>query len=61
MVGGGFTRHDYLALARNLTPSPSAIAITCARLVFPRIAIALRSNDTGIFVKADSNGGSVIS
>lgn len=56
-----FTRHDYLALVKNLTPSPSDMAIICARLVLPRIEIALRSNGTGIFVKADSNGGSVIS
>ena len=53
------TIHFYFA--RNRTPSPSVIAIIWERFVFPRMAIALRSNGTGMFVKAVSTGGSVIS
>ena len=52
---------DYLDLDRNLTPSPSAIAIICDRPVLPRMEIAFRSREMGMPVSSDSSGGSVIS
>ena len=51
---------DYL-LAKNRTPSPSAIPINCALFVLARMAIAFLRSGMGRFVRADSIGGSVIS
>ena len=53
--------HYHLDLAKNLTPSPSGIAIIWERPVFPSIAMALRRSEMGMFVNGDSSGGSVIS
>ena len=54
-------QYYHLDLAKNLTPSPSGIAIIWERPVFPSIAIALRKSGIGMFVSGDSSGGSVIS
>lgn len=51
----------FAARWRNRTPSPSDMLISWARPALARIAIALRSSDSGIPESADGTGGFEIS
>ena len=63
MWGSNRERKYYLpeALGRNLTPSPSATAMTCALAVLAQITIDLVSNRNGRFESPEGIGGSTIS
>jgi len=52
---------SYLVAAKNLTPSPSATSIICARLDRARIVIARRKSGIGMPESGDGTGGSEIS